>query len=176
MERAPQDLHWVDEARMLDVCELARSTFQGWAKAGLVERDPGGAYGEGAVLEMVLVAALRDHFSVDELSVRWPRLRGAGHVLDFVGRARKLVEGDRYDLVVEPKHGGISVVGDNAELVKAVRHPGAARAVVVLDLAPKVLLVRKSFRGWAISGKRPTVRKVGRPARHSAEIRDLRAP
>ena len=175
MERALQDLQWLDEARMLELCELARSTFHGWARAGLVERDPGGTYGEGAVLELVLIAALRDHFSIDELLVRWPRLRHDGSVEEFVTRARKLRAGGRYDVIVEPKHGGITVAGDDVELVAAVRHPGAPRAVVVIDLAPKLLLALRSFRDWAVTGRRPSQRKVGRPARQSAAIHDLQS-
>jgi hypothetical protein len=158
---------------MLDLCDLPRSTFQGWTRAGLFERDPGGAYGEGAVLELVLIACLRHYFSVDELSIRWPRLRQEGRVLAFVSRARELHEGNRYDVVIEPKHGGISLAGDDAELVKAVRHPGAPRPVVVVDLAPKMLLARDSFRASAPTGRRPSERKVGRPIRRGADVRNI---
>ena len=173
MERAPQDFQWVDEARMLELCGLPRSTFHGWVKSGLVERDPGGAYGEGAVLEIVFIGALRDYFSVDELSLRWPRLRADGRVERFVACARRLRDRGRYDVVVEPQHGAISLAVSNAELIKAVRHPGAPRAVVVIDLAPRMLLARAGCRAWGVTGRRPNKRKVGRPARQPAEVRKL---
>lgn len=161
---------------MLAINELPRSTFQGWTKAGLVERDPGGAYTLDTVLEMTLIAALRDHFSVDELTIRWPRLRNDGHVTDFVSRARNLGDGDRYDLAVEVNHGGISVATDDAELARAVRGPGAPRLMVVLEIAGRLRVVRDGFDAWAIAGRRPTKRKVGRPpSRRAAEVRELRA-
>ncbi|MCW3001514.1 MAG: hypothetical protein JWQ20_812 [Conexibacter sp.] len=170
----PYELGWVDEAKMLAITDLARSTFHGWARAGIVERDPGGAYSEPAVIEMMLVGALRDYMSVDELAIRWPRLQAEGKVADFVRRARTVEEGERYDLIVEIKHGDVSVARDDTELAAAVRHPGAPRPVVVVDLADRLRLVRSGFMSWRITGRRPKARKAGRPpARRSAVVTEL---
>jgi hypothetical protein len=85
-----------------------------------------------------------------------------------------LDQGDRFDLVVEPDFGGICVATDDADLVEAVRHPGAPRAVFVIPLAEKLVLIRDAFRRFATAAKRPTERKVGRPARRRVDIRSAR--
>ena len=169
------DSDWIDESKALEIAGVPRSTFQGWAKAGLVERDAGGAYTEDAVLEFTLLAALRDHLSVQQLGTLWPKLRALGTVADLVGKARALDEGRRLDLVVELAHGGISAARNDEELVAAVRHPGAPRALVVMDVAPRVALARDAFRTWATDARRPTARKPGRPRGHLAPVTDLRA-
>jgi hypothetical protein len=171
----PYELGWVEEAKMLAITDVARSTFHGWARAGIVERDPGGAYSEPAVIELMLVGTLRDYMSVEELAIRWPRLKAEGKAAEFVRRARTLEERERYDLVVEIKHGDVAVAGDDEELAAAVRHPTAPRPVVVVDLADGVRLVRSGFEAWRIMGRRPKVRKAGRPpARRSATVTELR--
>jgi hypothetical protein len=170
----PHELGWVEESKMLAITDVARSTFHGWARAGIVERDPAGAYSEPAVIEVMLVGALRDYMSVDELAIRWPRLEAEGKVADFLRRARALEEGERYDLIVEIKHGNVAVASGDAELAAAVRHPGAPRPVVVVDLAERVLLARAGFLSWRIVGRRPAARRSGRPAaRRGADVTEL---
>src|SRR4051794_39550613 len=122
---------WVAEARMLSLCELPRSTFHSWERAGLLVRDPGGAYDERAVVEIALLASLREHFSLEDLVNAWGAHRQAGAVDSFIRRAFELQPGGQYDLVVEPQYAGITVAAEEAELVAAVRHPGAPRAVLV---------------------------------------------
>lgn len=174
MQHAPDDLSWVGETRVPSLTGVARTTFQSWTRAGIVDQDPGGAYGEGAVLEIALVGALREHFSVDELATRWSRLRSQGDVNRFLARARQLDSSERFDLVVEPELGGISVAADDEALVRAVRHEHAPRAVVVIPMAERLTSVRDSFRGWSTTAKRPTQRKRGRPARRRADLKPVR--
>lgn len=166
------DLRWLDEAKVLEILNVARSTFQGWSKAGLVDPDPGGAYGEPEVLELTLLAALRNHFSVQELAKLWRRLRAKGHVTEFVARARGLENLGRYDVVIDPTYGGITVATDDAALVEAVRHPNVPRSIVVIDLAARILLVRGAFDQWAHLSMRPTRRKVGRPSRRALDAEE----
>jgi hypothetical protein len=179
------DLRWIEEPKMLEVVDLPRSTFQGWVSAGLVDRDPGAAYPLAVTLELVLLGALREMLSVEELKIRWAKLQRSRRVEDFVRRAQTLAAEDekedagaapdRYDLVVEIKHGGVSIATDDAELAAAVRYPGAPRPVVVLDLVPRLRNALDGFDAWSIVGRRPTTRKVGRPAaRGNAQVRELR--
>jgi hypothetical protein len=182
------DLRWIEEPKMLEIVDLPRSTFQGWASAGLVDRDGGGAYPLAVTLELVLLGALRETLSVEELKVRWPKLRRSGLVEDFVRRAHTLAAAaaaaaedadaapDRFDLVLEIKHGGVSIATDDVELATAVRNSGAPRPVIVLDLVPRLRNALDGFEAWSIVGRRPMTRKVGRPAaRGNAQVRELRA-
>lgn len=167
MHDAPDDISWIAETRMLSICGLRRSTLQGWTKAGLLAATQGNAYGEGAVLEAALVAVVRDFYPLDDLAHRWSRLRREGRVDAFINRARQIEPGQRFDLVVEPDLGGITVVGDDTALLAAVRHETVPRAVVVIPLADRMSEVRRAFWDFAITGKQPTERKVGRPKRRS---------
>ncbi len=139
-----------------------------------MEPDPGGAYSESAAAEVALLAELRAHHSLQDLSTLWLRMRAAGDVEELVARAQALAANGRCDLVVELKHGGISVAGDDAELAATIRSAGPPRPLVVIDIAPRMQLVRESFDRWATVGRRPTERRVGRPPRRVAEVRELR--
>jgi hypothetical protein len=169
------ELRWIDEAKMLELCGVPRSTFLGWVKSGMVDQDPAGAYTEEEMLEIVLLSGLRDQLSVQDLATLWPQLRAGNRVAEFLGRARSLGPADRFDLVVEPTHGNVTATGTDEELATAVRRPGPPRPVVVLDLASRLLLAREDFSRWARRGKRPQGRRVGRPTRRVAEVTELRS-
>jgi hypothetical protein len=164
---------WVEESRMLTLCALPRSTFQSWDRSGLVARDPGGAYTESAVIELGLLSALREHFSSEELARTWKALREEGAVDVFVSAALALGVDDRFDLILEPHHGGVALAMDDAELLAAVRHPMAPRSVLVLSLAEKLQLIRQGFSRFCTDARRPLERKVGRPARRVANLRSI---
>lgn len=171
MTTAPDDLRWVNEARMLALTGLPRSTFQAWRRAKFVEPLP--AYGEGDVLEMAIAAELRRHLRPDEATRAWAALRESGDLDAFVNVARRLEEGDRFDLVIEPNHLGVTLATDDASLVAAVRHPTAPRPVVVVALAEQLRHIRDSVRRTGITAARPKERRPGRPSRH-AVVHQLR--
>jgi hypothetical protein len=52
-----------------------------------------------------------------------------------------------------------------------VRHPGAPRSVVVLDVSERLLLAMQAFHRFSKSSKRPTARRPGRP---KAEVRAIK--
>jgi hypothetical protein len=54
-----------------------------------------------------------------------------------------------------------------------VRHPGAPRPVVVLDIAERICHIRDSFRRLANFGPRPQVKRPGRPSRAAAKVRTI---
>ena len=160
---------------MLALVGLPRSTFLGWVKAGIIERDPGGAYTEPVVLELALIAALRDQLSIEELAIRWPRLRSQGKVADFVRRMRGVkARSGRYDVVIDVKTGTIEVATDAKQLVRAVRRARGVRTVAVIDLAGELSEVQEGFSEWAVTARRPERRRVGRPrARRDAPVTEL---
>jgi hypothetical protein len=165
------DLKWVAEARMLELCAIRRSTYQSWVRAGILEALS--SYGEGDVIEVALVALLRDHFPLNDLAERWRQLRNDGSVAGFLVRARQLEDSDRFDLVIEPAFGGITVVADDAALVQAVRHADAPRTVLVLPLAARLRAIRDAYRAFATTAKRPGERKAGRPVHRQAGVESV---
>lgn len=156
---------------MLGLCGLPRSTRQSWERAGLNVGDAGGAYGEGAVLEIALLVIIREHLGLEEMVSAWRDLSNSGAAVELINQARGLRDKDRFDLVLEPDHAGIGVARTNGQLVAAVRHPGAPRPVVVVDIADRMRLVRNSFRRLATHEPRPQVKRPGRPRSKVTQIR-----
>jgi hypothetical protein len=175
MQDAPDDILWISEARMFNLCELPRSTFQSWVKAGLDIEDPGGAYGLADVLAILLLVHARRYLGLEEMAGAWRELGREGAIGTMIRAACDLEEGERFDLVLEPEHGSILVARSNPELVNAVRHPGAPRPVVVLDLSEAIQLVKKSFMRLANRSPRPREKRRGRPRRKAAEVEQLPA-
>lgn len=161
---------------MLALVGVPRSTFLGWARAGIVERDEGGAYTEPQVVEVALIAALREHLSIEELALRWPRLHEEGKAAAFVSLAREVdAPDDQYVLVIAVRTGAIDVATDANELADAVLRKGGAHTVVVIDIADEVRQLREGFVHWSVTTSRPKERKVGRPAaRRPATVTELR--
>jgi hypothetical protein len=168
------DLRWLNESTMLEILEIKRTTFLGWAEKGIFPRDRGGTYSLPQFHEICLATALRPTFSVEQLSVRWPRLRQNGDVDRFVAQAATLKQGGQYDLVVDPKRGIIRVACTVAELVTAVRRPNTHNQVVVIDMALRLTEATEAFEAWSTGGRRPAERRVGRPASR-AKLRSIEA-
>lgn len=173
MHVAADDIEWVSESRMFSLCELPRSTFQSWVKAGLDIQDPGGAYGLDDVLEIALLVQARRYLGLEELAGGWRQLTRSGVVGEIVTAARELKEGERFDLVLEPEHASIVAAGNNDELINAVRHPGAPRPVVVLTVSEEIQLIKESFARLAKTAPRPTEKRRGRPRRQSADVAEF---
>jgi hypothetical protein len=127
--------------------------------------DAGGAYGEGAVLEIAVLVAIRNYLGLDEMVGAWRHFVSSGHAAELVNHARRLDSKGRLDLILEPNHAGIRFARTNPELVRAVRHPGAPRPVVVIDIAEWMRLVRESFRRIATTASRPQTKRPGRPSK-----------
>jgi hypothetical protein len=173
MQGPPDTISWISEARMLGLCDLPRSTFQSWLKAGLDLADPGGAYGLAETLEIAVLVHARRHLGLEEMAGAWKSATRSGRREEIVRRAVALEEGDRFDLVIQPQHASLVVAESDAELVRAVRHPTAPRPVVVLDIADSLLLVKEGFEGLATVGSRPSETRRGRPRRQAADVRTL---
>lgn len=163
MAAAPDELQWIPEARALQLCGVARSTWQTWIRQGLVDVGHGGTFSESDVLAVVFVAALRGYGTPSEALKIWRALQQTGAAHDFVERARKLDESSRLDLVIEPDNGRANVAGDSRALVQAVRHPEAPRRVIVVPLAEELRRVRDGFRALANVGPPAATRRRGRP-------------
>ncbi|HEV7481691.1 MAG TPA: hypothetical protein VGO13_01180 [Solirubrobacterales bacterium] len=164
------DLLWISEARMLSICGLPRSTFQGWNRAGLGLVDAGGAYGLREVVAISLLVAARDHMGADELVAAWGAFDRSGEADDLVRAVRKAKKGDRFDLVVAPTSGAMLIVRDDEELVRAVRDPGVPTTFAVIDVSGRLRAVRDSFGRFKKKSKRPQKRRPGRP---KAEVTQL---
>jgi hypothetical protein len=158
---------------MFSLCELPRSTFQSWVKAGLDIQDPGGAYGLADVLAISILVHARRHLGLEEMVSAWRDLALTGGAGEIIAAARAAEEGERLDLVLEPEHASIAVARSNDELVAAVRHPGAPRPVIVIDLADAIQLVKESFRRLAKTAPRPSEKRRGRPRRQPAGVEAL---
>jgi hypothetical protein len=172
MKHGSDDDGWINEAPMLTLVELPRSTFLGWTKEpGFVEADLGAAYGLDEVLEMALLTKVRKYLGDDTISA-WKHLRRKGTAAEMVGAARALEAEDRFDLVLEPEHGGICMVRSDKELIAAVKVAGAPRPVIVLDVADWLRLVKAGFERKRSTAARPLERRAGRP-RRKAEVRFL---
>jgi hypothetical protein len=163
---------WVNETRLLTLTNTPRSTFRGWTKAGTFEQAADGAYGEGEVIELALLAELRNHLTTDDLASAWSEFSRSGELEQVVNWVRRMQPGNRLDLVVEPRHAGLTWARDDPALVAAVRHPMAPRPVVVVDVAERLVHIRDSFRRTASRTPRPAKRSAGRPSR-AATRRDV---
>jgi hypothetical protein len=164
-----EDLHWISEARLLELCGLKRATWRAWAQEGVVEADPGGAYGEDDVLSTLLLKTLRDRLGVKAGSQAWNALKRSGGADSILRRARAPAELDRLDLVIEPDTRLVRVAEDDESLVAAVRFAEEPRTVTVVPVAERLRRGRDGF--WVIAerGVRPTERRVGRPPKMRRE-------
>jgi hypothetical protein len=164
------DLVWISEARMLSICGLPRSSFQGWNRAGLGLLDSGGAYGLREAVAISLLVAARDQMGVEELVAAWRAFDGSGEADELVRAVRGAEKGDRFDLVVAPVGGSMTVVRNDDELVRAVRDPEVPTAFAVIDVSARLRAVRDSFGRYQKQTKRPQKRRPGRP---KAEVTQL---
>lgn len=157
------DLFWISEARMLGICSLPRSTFQGWNRLGLGLAHPGGAYGLREVLGISLLAAARDHAGAEELVVSWTAFNESGQADELVEAVRGMGKGDRFELVLAPVRGLMTVARDDEQLVRAVRDVETPTAFVVIDVSAKLHAARDDFERFQKTIKRPQTRRPGRP-------------
>jgi hypothetical protein len=164
------DLLWISEARMLSICGLPRSTFQGWNRAGLGLVDAGGAYGLRQVVAISLLVAARDHMGAEELVAAWGEFDRSGAADELLEAVREAEKGDRFDLLVAPTSGAMLVVRDDEELVRALRHPEVPTTFAVIDVSGRLRAVRDSFARFQKTTKRPQKRRPGRP---KAEVTQL---
>ena len=176
MRESPGELLWVAEARMLSFCGVTRTVLSGWDKAGLFERDPGGAYGLTATVEVVLLTDVREVFPLDDLVAVWKDMRRSGAAVELVQRACTTAARSRFDLVIDPNAGAISAAEDDDELLSAVRTTDLPRTVLVRPLAKRLDYATGAFERFATAAKRPSKRTAGRPplVRRSAEVRSIR--
>jgi hypothetical protein len=157
------DLRWISEARMLSICALPRSTFQGWNRNGLGLVDAGGAYGLREVLAVSLLTAARDHMAAEELVAAWGAFEESGQADQLVEAVRGMEKGDRFDLVVAAASGSMTVVRDDGGLVEAVRDPEVPTTFTVIEVGARLRLARDAFGRFQKGSKRPQKRRPGRP-------------
>jgi hypothetical protein len=174
MTAASDGLAWVPELRLVQLADVARSTYQSWERDGLVEQSETGAYTERHVIEAILVDALRSTLPRAATANVLARLRAVGDLERLVDRARGLDPGDHFDAVVEVEVGSVVVCHDDASLAEAVRDPHRPRTVTVIPLADALIRARSGFWTHAHRGAAPAERKRGRPKRAGASVRPLR--
>lgn len=148
---------------MLDLCEVSRSTFNSWRKAGLDLVAERGAYGLDRIVAVVVLASARKYLTPKDMAGAWRSAVKSG-ADERIARAGRSLEADgRFDLVIESEHAFLSIACSEEELVEAVRHPGAPRPVVVVDLADRIRHVVETFDRIANETPRPQERGPGRP-------------
>jgi hypothetical protein len=173
LQHEPDDIAWLPESRMLALCELSRSAFTSWKKAGINLESEDGAYGLGEIIPILLLVAARSHMLPKEMAGAWREIEASDKLARIIHAARGLEPGERFDLVVAPEHAVLNVALDERELVEAVRNPGAPVPVVVLDLADRVRMVVGTFNRIANRTGPPSERSPGRP--RSADRSNVRA-
>lgn len=157
------DRLWVSEARVQELCGVSRPTWKSWVRSGFIEEDPAGAYDESQVLGIAIVACIREHLGPVDTRIVRRGLERDGRWGELLSRARGLGSDDAFDLVIEPASRAVRLVVDDAELVRAVRHPHDPRPVLVLPIADRVRRIRDGFRTIAVAHERPLQRRRGRP-------------
>ena len=174
MTGRPDGLFWISEPRLLELCRIRRATWRAWADEGLVEGDPGGAYSEADALSVVLILALRDLLSAKDTALAWQDMKSRGLDGEVIAIVPKLDDASHLDLIIEPEARVVRYAADDGALVRAVRFADDPRSVIVVPVAGKLRRVRDGFRVLKEKSRRPTERRVGRPARSPARVHQLR--
>jgi DNA-binding transcriptional MerR regulator len=171
---AAEDFRWVAEQRLLILVDLARSTLQSWIKERLLEPSDRGVFSENEVLEILLVAALRELFPLAETRSLWRNLRRDGKVGEYLQLSRLLTsDQQRLDLVVEPATGRVTFAPNTRSLLAAVRDDQRPRTVHIVPMGSRILDARSGFDSFASTEPRPTTRR-GRPPGRRAAVHSIR--
>jgi hypothetical protein len=169
MASTPDELSWVQQSRILSLCEISRATLNSWTKAGLDLGDKAG-YDFSDLVTLLIFAAARKHMSPQHMVAVWEELTTEGEAARIVDAAERLEPDGGFDLVIDPEYASFQVTLSEAELLGAVRHPLAPRPVVVVDMAEKVRDTAAAFYRFASSEEQPEKRRRGRP-RNQARLR-----
>ena len=164
------DIAWVPQAQILDLAEISRATLNSWIKAGLDIPEAAAAYRVADLVKLLIFAGARKHLTPQQLAAAWADLAGAGKTATITNAARELSPDDAFDLVIDVKYKALEVARSDQELLAAVRHPTAPRAVVVVDLAEQMRDAVSSFFRSAKEDVPPTARKRGRPKKAKAHL------
>lgn len=159
---SPHYIAWLPESQVLKVCELSRSTLQSWIRSGL-DLAVDAAYDLPALVALVLLVETRKFLTPKEMVEAWQALSREGVAERIVESAKRLEDGDRFDLVIDINHASLRIAESDADLMAAVRHSRRPRPVVVLDMAEPVLLAVKYFNDHANPTPRPERKGPGRP-------------
>jgi hypothetical protein len=173
MTVAPDDLKWLPESKMLDLCRLPRSVLNSWKRAGIDLADEAGAYGLKETISVLLLGAAREHIKPKEMAEAWREFVNSGAHDGVVQRARQIADCDRFDLIVDSRHAALLVAVSDSELIDAVCYPRWPRPVVVVDISEAIADVVGAFHRVGNSTTRPDERKAGRP-RSAGRVHQLR--
>lgn len=163
----------VTEHRMTELCDLARSTWQSWVRERLFDLPADGLFGLEICLEVALAAAVRTQFSLAETRRVWGSARESGAAQLLVRRAREQDPVERFDLVIDMKHGAIAVATDDASVGRAIRQDGLAQTVCVVPVAAKLQSVKEGFAAFG-EDRVPGANRAGRPRKVSTNVVELR--
>lgn len=162
----------VTEHRMTELCDLARSTWQSWVRERLFEVPADGFFGLEMCLEVALAAAVRTQFSLAETRRVWSSVRESGAAQLLVRRAREQDPIERFDLVIDMKHGVIAVATDDASVGRAIRQDGLPQTVCVVPVATKLQSVKEGFATFG-EDRVPGASRAGRPRKVSTNVVEL---
>lgn len=163
MNASPDDIAWVQQSRILTLCDISRATLNSWIKSGLDIPEDTAAYGLADLVTLLVFAAARKHLTPKDMVAAWRDLVRSGEDVRIATLARDLGSDDRFDLIVDPEYVAFQVACSDEELVAAVRHPTAPRPVVVVDLAERMRDAVGAFHRAASKEDPPPARKRGRP-------------
>jgi hypothetical protein len=163
MNSPPDELLWVQQSRILGLCDISRAALNSWIKSGLDLGEDTAAYDLSDLVTLLIFAAARKHMTPKHMVGAWTDLVRSGEATRIINAARELGSDQGFDLVVDPEYGALRVALSEGELLEAVRHPTAPRPIVVVDMAEKVRDAVSAFHRFAERGERPPARKRGRP-------------
>ncbi len=163
MNAPPDDIAWVQQARILSLCGISRATLNSWIKSGLDIPEDTAAYGLADLVTLLVFAAARKHLAPKGMVAAWRDLVRRKEDVRIIDAARELGAEDRFDLIIDPEYLAFQVACSEQELITAVRHPTAPRPVVVVDLAERMRDAVGAFHRAASEEQPPPARKRGRP-------------
>jgi hypothetical protein len=167
-------LDWITESRMAQLCKTPRSTWQSWIKDGFFSVPAAGAFVLEDCLEIALVAAVREQFSLAETRSLWETMRSNGEAVRMISEAASLGEEGHFDLIIDPADGDIGLATDDRSLAHAVRRGDRQRVINIVPLAGEIRELRAGFA--RLASKQPvSAARAGRPRKTSGTVVELRA-
>jgi hypothetical protein len=154
----------VGEADLLELARVARSTWQNWVRAGLLQAADDGLYGEAAVVELLIVSTLLGALDLRQLKTAW---RGAGTTLVKQALALPLDQDPYLLACVDLYTWQVRAATTTEALESAVRAPVPfPRGTVVFDLGSSIAEVRRTY--WSRAAPAAELLKDRRRKRRSA--------
>lgn len=162
---SPDSIRRVGESDLLELAQVARSTWQNWIRAGILGNMHDGLYDEEAVVELIVVAIMLGALDVRQAAVAW---RPARHVVLEQALMLPIDESEPCFLAVIDLHTWQMKTATTADQVRSAVQAQVPfpRGRLVFDLGSSVTEARRSF--WSRAQPAADLLKDRRRKRRSA--------